>query len=225
MWKIYELMKRWFLLFCVSLFALFSAVAQPNVDERLRQIAEQDQQVRLRLIECQQRGELDSLIHYAEQMVSIDAENQAYVAALLARGLPDGLSEQAYEALFLVVDHADLDYQRRYFRQLRRASREGKISRSSICTLHDRIMMRSNRRQLYGTQTQSAVTLVEGEEVGVQECYVWPVRRARILDKRRERSGMGTMQMQAEAHRKIGYRMVWDRELTVREFRRMIEKK
>ena len=92
-------------------------------------------------MEAQQRGQVDSLLYYAEQMVSVDVENQAFVADLIRAGVPDGLSEEAYEAIFLVVDHADLEFQKRYFRVMRRAANEGKIASSSMATLRDRMLM------------------------------------------------------------------------------------
>jgi len=36
--------------------------------------------------------------------------------------------------------------------------------------------------------------------------------------------GLSTMQGQAEAHERMGYRVVWDRRLSVREFRLLTER-
>lgn len=214
------------LLYLIIALAVAIAAQAQNVEQiesRLKSIARQDQQVRLQLVEAQRAGNVDSLLHYAEQMVRVDAENQAYVAQLMAGGVPDGLSGEAYEAIYLVVDHADIDFQKRYFKPLRRAARERKLRQSSINTLYDRMLMHSNRRQLYGTQTWSHTTIIEGEPVPVQINYVWPVRGARSVDSRRAKANMSTMQKQAEAHERLGYRVVWDRTMTVREFRRMME--
>lgn len=209
----------------VMLTAVFVAQAQTlsEVERRLAQIAEADQQVRLQLIKAQQSGNIDSLLLGAERMSNVDLENQTYVARLFAGGLPDGLSNDAYEAIYLVVDHADYSFQKRYFKYLRRAANEGRLQLSSINTLHDRMRMRRHRRQIYGTQTWSHTTIIEGQALPQQVNYVWPVRCARGVDKRRAESGMGTMKDQTAAHEKLGYRLVWDRSLSVREFRRMME--
>ncbi len=210
----------------IALAVAITAQAQDvgRIEVRLKAIAQLDQQVRLRLVEAQQAGKVDSLLHYAEQMVRIDAENQAYVAQLIGGGMPEELSNEAYEAIFLVVDHADIDFQKRYFKPLRAAAREGKLLQSSINTLRDRMLMRRNRRQLYGTQTWSHTTIIEGESVPVQINYVWPIRGARSVDARRAKANMGTMQKQTEAHERLGYKVVWDRTMSVREFRRMMER-
>ena len=208
---------------CLAMVCVLSASAQQSVNSRLREIGERDQSVRQKIVEAQQRGQVDSLLYYAEQMVSVDAENQAFVADLIRAGVPDGLSEEAYEAIFLVVDHADLEFQKRYFRVMRRAANEGKIASSSMATLRDRMLMRCNRKQVYGTQTVGRITIIEGEQVPQQVNYVWPIKRARSVDERRAEVGLSTMRKQTEAHEKLGYRVVWDRMLSVREFRLLTE--
>ena len=176
-----------------------------NVDSRLREIRNQDQTVRHKLINCQQRGDVDSLLYYAEEMVRVDVENQEYVANLLDKqGIPSGLSDDAYSAIFLVVDHAELNYQKRYYKFIKRATHNGLIKQSDANTLYDRIMMHSNRRQLYGTQTKSNTRIIEGQPLPHPTAYLWPVRRAQSLDKRRHKAGMGTMQSQAESYEKYG---------------------
>ena len=206
---------------------LISALAwsqQNDVDLRLCEIRNRDQLFRLNLINCQQRSDIDSLLYYAEEMVKVDAENQEYVAKLLDKqDVPNGLSSEAYSAIFLVVDHADLNYQKRYFKPIKRAAREGLIKQSDVNTLYDRIMMHSNRRQLYGTQTKSNTRIIEGQPLPQPTAYLWPVRRAQNIDKRRHKAGMGTMQSQAESYEKYGgYKFVWDRSLSIKQFKTMI---
>ena len=206
---------------------LVSALAwsqQNDVDLRLCEIRNRDQSVRLNLINCQQRGDVDSLLYYVEEMVKVDAENQKYVANLLDEyGIPDGLSSEAYSAIFLVVDHAELNYQKRYYKFIKRATHNGLIKQSDANTLYDRIMMHSNRRQLYGTQTKSNTRIIEGQPLPHPTAYLWPVRRAQSLDKRRHKAGMGTMQSQAESYEKYGgYKFVWDRSLSIKQFKTMI---
>lgn len=214
-------MKRFFLI--VMLFATQTLWSQSQTDSMLCELGQRDQQVRYDLLRFQQTQNIDSLMFYAEKMVQVDAENQQVLASILkAEDIPEGLSDEAYNAIFLVVDHAELNYQKQYFRFLKRAAKKGKFSQSQINTLYDRILMRSNRRQLYGTQTMSNVLIVEGEKIPQQVNYVWPVRRASSVDKRRAKSGQGSMQDQCEAHKKLGYKVVWNRSLSVREFQKMI---
>ena len=179
-------------------FALSLMVSSPvfgqeitQINLRLQEIRNRDQSVRLNIAKSQQKGNIDSLIFYVEQMSKIDAENQKYVDEIIpTKRIPDGLSRESYSAIFLVVDHADISYQKRHFKTLKQAAKEGKIEQSEISTLYDRIMMHSGRRQLFGTQTQSHTKIIEGKPIPQQVCYLWPVRRNRTLDKRRAEAGL-----------------------------------
>ena len=197
-----------------------TAIAQ-NFEAELAQIHHRDQNVRLKVAKFHQEGQIDSLMYYAEQMVKIDTENQQYVADMIRNyGIPDNLPDKAYSAIFLVVDHADLSYQNRYFRPLKQAAKQGKIKQVEINTLQDRILMRRNRRQLYGTQTISKSTIVEGEAMPQLTAYVWPVKRVKTLETRRKQAGMGTMHQQAAALEEVGgYKMIWNKSLSIKEIK------
>ena len=212
-------------------FALSLIVSSPvfgqeitQINLRLQEIRNRDQSVRLNIAKSQQKGNIDSLIFYVEQMSKIDAENQKYVDEIIpTKRIPDGLSRESYSAIFLVVDHADISYQKRHFKTLKQAAKEGKIEQSEISTLYDRIMMRSSRRQLFGTQTQSHTKIIEDKPIPQQVCYLWPVRRNRTLDKRRAEAGLPPISAQIEAYRDFAnYQMVWDKSLSVRKFKKMM---
>ena len=219
-------MKRAIIIIFSALFSLpIFGQGIKDIDIQLQNIGTRDQSIRLNVMHSQQKGNIDSLIYYIEQMAKIDAENQLFVADLIrTQGIPDGLSKEAYSAIFLVVDHAEITYQKRYFKPLKQAAKEGKIKQSEINTLYDRIMMRSNRRQLFGTQTQSHTRIIEGETLPKQVCYLWPVRRARTLDKRRKEAGQAPISAQIETYKKVAnYEMVWDKTLSVRKFKKMMD--
>lgn len=218
-------MKR--IITIIATFLLAGPAVAQNFEEDLSKIHHRDQNVRLKVAKFHQEGQIDSLMYYAEQMMKIDAENQQYVAKMIRNnGIPDNLSSKAYSTIFLVVDRADLAYQKRYFKPLKRAAKQGKIKASEINTLYDRILMHRNRRQLFGTQTVSKSTIIEGEAAPQLINYVWPVKRTKTLDARRENAGMGTMRQQAEAHEKYGgYKMIWDKSLSVKKLKAIMEHK
>ncbi len=222
-------MKRVLFAIIILLISNPTIAQQTNkeIDSNLRHIRERDQSVRHKVVEYHQKGEIDSLLHYVEQMAIIDAENQKYVANLLdSQGIPGNLSQESYSAIFLVVDHADIDFQRKYFKRLKQAAKHGKIKSSEINTLHDRILMHSNRKQLYGTQTVSKTTIIEGEKSARPINYVWPVKRANSVDKRRAKSDMGSMQQQAEAHAQAGgYKMIWEKSMTIKQIKALMNDK
>lgn len=214
------------LIIALSLMVSSSVFGQEitQINLRLQEIRNRDQSVRLNIAKSQQKGNIDSLIFYVEQMSKIDAENQKYVDEIIpTKRIPDGLSRESYSAIFLVVDHADISYQKHHFKTLKQAAKEGKIEQSEISTLYDRIMMHSSRRQLFGTQTQSYTQIIEGEPIPQQVCYLWPVRRSRTLDKRRKKAGLTSISIQVDTYRKLAnYEMVWDKSLSVRKFKKMM---
>ena len=92
-----------------------------DADSLLVLIHERDQQIRHNLMMVQrafiteQRAELiDSIVMLNEAMDSIDNLNRCIVDSLLREGWPEGLSEAASHTLWLVIDHADVDYQEHY---------------------------------------------------------------------------------------------------------------
>jgi len=55
-------------------------------------------------------------------------------------------------AAFLILQHADYEYQKRYFPLVKEAERKKEISSSNVALLEDRILMREGKKQIYGTQ-------------------------------------------------------------------------
>lgn len=129
---------------------------QHDSDSLLHAVRERDQKLRMDVMNYYAKGQVDSVMLAAEQLEQTDVENQRIVFGLLdAGGWPEGLSDEANSAIFLVIDHAEVEAQKRYYRDVVKAARRGYIGRSSQVTLRDRILMYENKRQKYGTQTVS----------------------------------------------------------------------
>lgn len=188
-----------------------------DVDSLLRAVRERDQKLRLDLMDYYARGMVDSVLWCSEEMERADAENQRTVFGILdAGGWPEGLSHEASSAIFLVIDHADVGAQKRYYRHVVRAARRGDVERSSPVTLRDRILMHEGKRQIYGTQT---VSFARGDSPA---CYVWPVVRPRSLDRRRSRVNLPAMaEYVGMVGEGFGFDVVWDRSLSVGDLDRM----
>lgn len=217
-------MKRSLLESCLFVAAVaaagLTAVAQTpqrDTDSLLRAVRERDQKLRLDLMDYYARGSVDSVLWCSGQIEEADAENQRTVFGILdAEGWPEGLSDEANSAIFLVVDHADVEAQRRYYRDVVKAARRGYIDRSSQVMLRDRILMHEGKRQVYGTQT---VSFARGDST---VCYVWPVVRPRSLDRRRSRVNMPAMDKYVEmVGEGFGFDVVWDKSLNVGDLNRM----
>jgi hypothetical protein len=65
------------------------------------------------------------------------------------------VGDKAATGAFLVIQHADLDVQRKLLPALRKAANDGELKRSLLAMLEDRILVRSEKPQLYGTQVRT----------------------------------------------------------------------
>lgn len=62
------------------------------------------------------------------------------------------VGSKANTALFLVIQHADLQTQLKYLPTLQEAVKLGNAQASHLALLQDRIAVRQNKKQIYGTQ-------------------------------------------------------------------------
>ena len=209
-----------------SIFSCYAQQTSENIDALLREIGAKDQQARQNLNNAVSKAQVDSIALYAEAMQLIDQANQLHVKKILRGGVPDDLSHEAYKALFLVIDHADIKYQKSCFSHLRKLSTKGHINPHDIATLKDRILMNSGRKQLYGTQTKARpIVIIEGDTTPQMVNYVWTVRDPQRLEARRISVGLGTMQQQADTHKKVGYEMIFDANLSKKEINALTSSK
>jgi hypothetical protein len=92
---------------------------------------------------------------------------------------------EAAMAAFLVIQHADLDLQKKYFPLLEAAAREKEASWECVALMMDRILVREGKEQMYGTQLHS----MNGSPLAF-----YPIFDAPNVNKRRAEMGMGTIE-------------------------------
>ena len=208
----------------LSIISLCYAQAQQNtandINKLLCELGKQDQQVRLNLNRAVQQSIADSIIVYAEMQAQIDFTNQQQVKQIIKSGIPDSLSTEAYNALFLIIDHADIKFQKRHFDTLNKLSKKGYIKPSNMATLQDRMLMLQNKKQIYGTQTVAKPIVITNDSTTIQMTnYVWPIKHPAELESRRSKVGLSTMQQQKESHATYGYQMIYDPTISKRNIR------
>lgn len=98
---------------------------------------------------------------------------------------PETIGEDGVNTLFLIVQHNNLDIQKKYLPFIRKAVKNGKESPSDLIFLEDRIAMYSNQLQTYGTQ-------IKYDENG--KYYVWPIKNPKSVNKRRIKNGLNTLE-------------------------------
>ena len=193
-------MKRllYLLVLFVTLFACnnkkstHSSAAQ--TDSLLCELHERDQQIRHELMRVQrafiaeQRAELvDSIVMLVEEEERTDSLNRVAVDSLLQNGWPEGLSEQSNQTIWLIIDHGDVEYQERYLPLIEQQAMRGIISLADYATLSDRVNVRRQRPQRYGTQT--GYTQRDGKTF----TYVYPIEDIAKLDSLRLSVGLDSM--------------------------------
>lgn len=214
--------------------ALVQGMNMAALDSVLQRVHDDDQDVRRNFTVMLQSNNADSILAYQERMEETDSRCRAIVFPILdSVGIPDGLTEKAREALFLVVQHSDVEHQRKYIDLFDAAAKKGLVARADVATMRDRILMHEGRPQIYGTQTfTSNRTIIinsdggkriageggeNGGEASVSQptAYLWPVESAEGLDARRVEVGLPPMDTYIELFRQSGVSLVWDRSLTV----------
>lgn len=212
-------MKRVPLLF-IGLFALCAGLSAQNLDSLLQTVHDRDQAVRTEIIRLSQQvpPQADSLLAAYARMQEIDAANQRIVMELLDRGdWPVGISPEAGETIWLVIDHADLDMQKRCLPLIEDQVKAGRLPASNYATLFDRMRMREGLPQRYGTQTVSHTRLIDGDSTYVEKsAALWPVENPEKVDSLRAAVGLIPL---GEYLRLVettsGVPCVWDPALTV----------
>lgn len=82
---------------------------------------------------------------------------------------------------FLVLQHADYAYQKKYLPLAREAVAAGEMQPQLLPLLEDRVLMREGRKQIYGSQ------LHRGPEGGYE---LWPIEDEASVDERRAEVGL-----------------------------------
>jgi hypothetical protein len=92
------------------------------------------------------------------------------------------IGDQGEQTIFLVIQHADLSTQRKYLHLLENAVKDGKENKGRLALLLDRIAMREDNLQTYGTQ------VITDTRSGIS--YVWPLKDPDNVDVRRSEMGL-----------------------------------
>jgi hypothetical protein len=116
-----------------------------------------DQAHRTEVIELEKQHGRDSREvkdAWAKQ-TAIDTRNIARLEEIIAaHGWPGStqFGSKASLAAFLILQHSDIRYQKKYLPQARAAAAQGELRASSLALLEDRVRLREGQKQLYGSQ-------------------------------------------------------------------------
>jgi len=141
-----------------------------GIKKELKAIFERDQKTRT-------GADSASFMHY------IDSCNQVQIKSLIAKygWMGKSLIGNYNQVLFLVIQHADSATQEKYFPMLQQSVDEGESKADDLALMHDRILMRRGKKQIYGSQ-------VVYDKTGKQIFY--PIEDERNVNKRRSKAGL-----------------------------------
>lgn len=212
----------------ISIFVLLFVACNPTktTDNLLAEVWEKDQSVRLRMAELTKavsvegRTDLiDSLVSVVDEQQRIDEENMAVVDSLLQRGLPTCLSADSYKTIWIVIDHASLDKQVQYLSVVEQMSLEGLIDKDEYAILCDRVAMKQNRPQRYGSQ------VVQFGSIDAMKLYLWPVETPAELDSLRASVGLSPIaEYLNQVYKESGIEVKYEPTITVEAINAMRNK-
>ena len=185
-----------------------------KIDSLLCDIGRKDQAVRAEWAKVATGSVTqEEAIEYAMKMEETDSTNLAAISRILdTYGWPSGLSDEANKAIFLVIDHSDLNIMNKYIGLFRDAVEKGYLSMNDLVTMEDRMLMNASKPQKYGTQAYSLV------EDGKTVIYIWPVEDPGKLDALRKSVGLMPIESYLEIVKQQGVEIIYDSTKTVKDF-------
>lgn len=159
---------------------------------------------------------IDSLILVNDIVERNDAKNIKVIDKILRNGLPQGLTEESYKTIWIVIDHAPLEKQEQYLPLVEQMATEGYIGLDEYAILYDRVAMGQNRPQRYGSQ------LVQFGAVDAQKLYVWPIEEGEKVDSLRNTVGMSPLtDYLKDVEETVGITPIYDSTLSVEKLNAM----
>lgn len=96
------------------------------------------------------------------------------------------VGELANQTLWLVIQHAPLDIQKKYLPLLEKSVKKGESKARYLAFLQDRILMREDKKQIYGTQS-----LWNKEK---KKNVIWSITDYKKVNKRRKEVGLESVE-------------------------------
>ena len=160
------------------------SVANPTLRQELLQLVEQDQAIRNELIKKGIEHPDESVL---ARMKVIDAANTERMRAIVRQygwPGPELVGQDGTDGAFLLVQHANLVFQKEMLPLVEKSYKSGKLSGQSYALLLDRVLVGEGKPQVYGTQAKRI------EEWKGREPVLQPIEDEANVDKRRAEVGL-----------------------------------
>ena len=162
----------------------FRQLSGNTLKDELETISMKDQALRMLImpggcIEKTYGSDSEEYKYFWSLISQEDKKNQEQVIKIIDENGWPGISlvgEKANKGLFLVMQHASVDVQEKYFPMLKESAEKGESKLADMALMDDRIRMYRKMKQLYGSQTVT----IKGKS------YVWPIEDTKNVDERRK---------------------------------------
>lgn len=176
----------------------------PELAKTLEEVLKRDQSLRSEIHSIETRFGPNSaeMTSHRKLIQMQDSVNQGIVTGVLEKYGWLGKKEVGWmgsQAIFLVVQHAPLPVQEKYLPMMREAVKAGNAKRSDLALLEDRVLTRTGKKQLYGSQVT--------RDTATNETHFFPIEDVDNVDIRRAAAGLGPL---AEYAKHFG--IVWNAE-------------
>lgn len=162
-------------------------VQYPDIQQEIMLMYESDQGVREKAVKMfkESDGEPDMKAFMALKIEqdSIDEANTSRLQGIISEigwPGPDKVGEKAQKAAFLIVQHSSHEFQEEMLPIIKKQYELGKIEGQSYALLLDRVLVKNEKPQVYGTQLD-----MQGGDLTFH-----PIEDSVNVDKRRAEMGM-----------------------------------
>ena len=175
---------------------LETKVCGSNIElfRELMEIYHADQSIRREIMEnIKLHGQKsEQVLDLEEVMQSRNSDHVTKIESILSKyGYPSkDLVGEANNVAFLVIQHSDLELQKRYFGLFSAAVNDGEIKKSSLAMMEDRILIGEGKEQKYGTQ------ICRDADTGIAK-FCLPMDDLEQVRIRREKVGLSTLESYA----------------------------
>ena len=165
--------------------------------KELEQIAVEDQTLRLMLPDVEERFGIGSS---QEKYIWSLIQKQDSICLMKTLKILDKygwlgksrVGNTANQALWLVIQHAELEAQEKYLPILKESVEMGESEGWHLALLEDRILMRNKKNQIYGSQATWDKTS--------GKMKIYPIDNVKNVNKRREEIGLDPIEDYAKMH-------------------------
>jgi hypothetical protein len=162
-----------------------ATLAALRVELEERMVEDQKYRLMLDSVQTQFGADSEEMMDLWDKQVKIDSANMARLEEIVEQfGWPGAsmVGDQAATAAFLILQHADYVYQKKYLALVKEEAAKGEISPAHAAMLEDRVLMHEGKNQIYGTQLQ--------RDPVTGELWLYPVEDEINVDKRRAEVGL-----------------------------------